>query len=107
MRKLHFNKIKPTSGIFFKKESISVYLEENSISFGSISFLFFSGKYFFHSVEKETHTHIIYRALKADNEESEPNFDRLLFDEWHVYISKSGKRIMIYDNSNDGVILKS
>tara|TARA_B100000508_G_scaffold17413_1_gene11758 strand:+ start:1790 stop:2134 length:345 start_codon:yes stop_codon:yes gene_type:complete len=107
MKQLVFNKIKTTDGFLFKREKNRVTIEGNSITISSLPFLFFSGKYFIHSVEKDNRVCTVFKAVKADNKEIEPNFDKLLFDEWHIYITKSGNKVMLYNNSREGIILKA
>ena len=107
MKQLVFSKIKTTEGFLFKRERNRVSVEGNIITISSLPYLFFSGRYFIHSVEKENRVCTIFKVVKADDQEDEPNFDKLLFDEWHIYITKSGNKVMLYNNSREGVILKA
>ena len=103
---LNFSKIKSTSELFFTREKIDVIIEKNSLSFSSMNYLFFSGTYYFHSIIEENSSKILYKASQAEIAFNDPNFDRMLLDVWYVYIAKSYKKIMIYNNNKEGVILK-
>lgn len=107
MKQLVFKKIKTTSGFLFKPQQNKVTFTDNSIDVSTFPFFIFSGKYFIHSIEKENNVYTVYKVMKALDNELEPNFDNLFFDEWHIYVAKTGRKIMLYNDSKEGIILKA
>ena len=106
MKKLLFTRIKSTRSLFFSSYKNEVVFNQNIIEVTAYPNLFLSGKYLIKSTEKDNFVFTLFRVIKFHNNEVIPDYALNESDFYYVYILKSGKKMMLYNHVNEGVIFK-
>lgn len=97
MKEVYFSKIKSTDQIFFTKSDNRVVITDDYIDISTLPYFAYSGRYRVLNIDKSNNAQIIL------NTEKEP-CGGLSF--WTIYISKTRKRVMLYNDRKEGIILK-
>lgn len=68
-----------------------------------VPFINYSGKYFIHSVAQKDSKRTIYLTMKSDDDD----FDLLnSYNKYYISLSHDGKKLMIFKEDMNGIILK-
>lgn len=98
MEQLNFSRIKTTSQFLYNKSiGLSVIIDKKLIRLFTYPFIIFNGEYIINHIVKENFIYVVYNVTKKDSYDDE---------KWYIYISKSRKKIMLYNESNEGIIMK-
>jgi hypothetical protein len=99
MEKIIFSKIKSTDQFLFNKAiAVSLVIDSDIVELSTFPYIKFTGKYYINQIVKENFICTVYHVSK------ESSYDES--DNWNLYISKSKNKVMLYNQKNEGVILK-
>ena len=100
---------------FYNRSKFSDQLFYNKIKYGKLQhlsdafivsivpFINYSGKYFIHSVAKKDSKRTIYLTMKSDDND----FDLMnSFNRYYISLSYDSKKLMIFKEDMNGIILK-
>ncbi len=98
MEQFNFSRIKTTSQFLFNKSiGLSAIKDKNLIKLFTYPFIIYNGEYIINYIVKENFIYEVYNVTKKDSNDDE---------KWYIYMSKSRKKIMLYNESNEGIIMK-
>jgi hypothetical protein len=98
MEQINFSKIKNTNQFLFRKSiGLNAIIDNNIIQLFTYPFIVYNGNYLINHIVKENFIYTVYNVTK------EKSYD---YEKWYIYISKSKHKLMLYNERNEGIIMK-